>query len=125
MLRFEGAPGSYVQYTHARACSILRKSGATPEHLAPAGLDDSYSWETIKQLMEFWKTILKSHTLCEPFAIAKYAVSLVRNFNKYYIHIKILVDGEKKEGRLSMVFAVTVVSKGSFRLLGIQAPVEI
>lgn len=124
MLRFEGATGPYVQYTHARACSILRKSGATPENLAAAGLNDPYSWEIIKQLMEFPETILKSHKLCEPSAIAKYAVSLAQDFNKYYSHIKILEDDEEKEGRLAMVFAVTVVLKESLRLLGIHAPDE-
>lgn len=124
MLRFEGATGPYVQYTHARACSILRKSGATPENLAAAGLNDPYSWGIIKQLMEFPETILKSHKLCEPSAIAKYAVSLAQDFNKYYSHIKILEDDEEKEGRLAMVFAVTVVLKESLRLLGIHAPDE-
>lgn len=124
MLRFEGATGPYVQYTHARACSILRKSGATPENLAAAGLNDPYCWEIIKQLMEFPETILKSHKLCEPSAIAKYAVSLAQDFNKYYSHIKILEDDEEKEGRLAMVFAVTVVLKESLRLLGIHAPDE-
>lgn len=124
MLRFEGVTGPYVQYTHARACSILRKSGADKESLKPEGLEDPYSWEIIKQLMAFQDTVLKSCQQSEPSAIAKYAVDLAQDFNKYYSHVKVLEDGSQKEGRLALVLAVTIVLKESLRLLGVHAPDE-
>lgn len=124
MLRFEGATGPYVQYTHARACSILRKSGIAVDEITAVGLDDSYSWEIIKDLMAFPEMIKKSFEQSEPSVIAKYAIELAQDFNKYYSHVKVLAEDEQLEGRLALVFAVTVVLKESLRLLGIHAPVE-
>ena len=124
MLRFEGSTGPYVQYTHARGCSILRKSNIAPEHLTPTGLNDSYNWEVIKQLMAFPDTIKRSYDQKEPSVIAKYAIGLAQDFNKYYSQVKVLEDDSQKEGRLALVFAVTVVLKESLRLLGIHAPAE-
>ncbi|MCM3610775.1 arginine--tRNA ligase [Planococcus sp. MERTA32b] len=124
MLRFEGATGPYVQYTHARACSILRKSGMAVEDITAVGLDDSYSWEVIKDLIAFPEVILKSFEQSEPSVIARYAIELAQDFNKYYSHVKVLEDDGQLEGRLALVFAVTVVLKESLRLLGIQAPEE-
>ncbi|HSJ38358.1 MAG TPA: arginine--tRNA ligase [Planococcus sp. (in: firmicutes)] len=124
MLRFEGSTGPYVQYTHARGCSILRKSGIAPDQLTPTGLDDSYSWEIIKQLMSFQDAIKRSYEQKEPSVMAKYAIGLAQDFNKYYSQVKVLEDNSQKRGRLALVFAVTVVLKESLRLLGIHAPVE-
>ncbi|RLQ93041.1 arginine--tRNA ligase [Planomicrobium sp. Y74] len=124
MLRFEGTTGPYVQYTHARACSILRKSGMAEEEITAVGLDDSYSWEVIKDLMAFQETILKSFEQSEPSVIARYAIELAQDFNKYYSHVKVLEEDEQLNGRLALVFAVTVVLKESLRLLGIHAPDE-
>lgn len=124
MLRFEGATGPYVQYTHARGCSILRKSGIAADQLASIGLTGSYSWEVIKQLMNFHGVINRSFIEKEPSLLAKYAISLSQNFNKYYSHVKVLADDNKKEGRLALVFAVTIVLEECLRLLGIHAPKE-
>ncbi len=124
MLRFEGVTGPYVQYTHARACSILRKSGMAPDGLAPVGLEDVHSWEVIKDLLAFPETIHKSFEQSEPSVIARFAIELAQDFNKYYGHVKVLEDDKQLEGRLALVFAVTVVLKESLRLLGIHAPVE-
>ncbi len=124
MLRFEGATGPYVQYTHARACSILRKSGIAPDSLAPVGLNDNHSWEVIKDLMLFPEVILKSFHQNEPSVIAKYAIELAQDFNKYYSHVKVLEEDKEIDGRLAMVYSVTVVLKESLRLLGMQAPDE-
>ncbi|MFD1031031.1 arginine--tRNA ligase [Metaplanococcus flavidus] len=124
MLRFEGATGPYVQYTHARGCSILRKSGIAADKLMPTGLNDSYSWEIIKQLMNFQDTIKRSYEQKEPSVIAKYAISLAQDFNRYYSQVKVLEDDIQKEGRLALVFSVTIVLKESLRLLGVNTPSE-
>ncbi|MGM7636577.1 arginine--tRNA ligase [Bacillus sp. Hm123] len=122
MLKFEGTTGPYVQYTHARACSIMRKSEC--EINSPAGLNDDYSWAVIKLLMEFPAVIERSLQQYEPSQIAKYVIDLSQEFNKYYSHVKILVDDAEKESRLALVKAVTIVLAEGLRLLGIKAPVE-
>ncbi|MCH1626846.1 arginine--tRNA ligase [Fredinandcohnia quinoae] len=123
MLKFEGTTGPYVQYTHARACSILRKSGSG-ETLNPIGLTDAHSWSVIKLLMEFPTIIERSLSSYEPSQIAKYLLELSQEFNKYYSHVKILIEDEEMNTRLAVVKAVTTVLKEGLRLLGIKAPEE-
>ena len=124
MLRFEGSTGPYVQYTHARACSILRKAKPGKDSLNLAGLEDEFSWTVIKLLMEFPNVIGKSFHSNEPSQIAKYLIELSQEFNKYYSHIKILNEDEEQDSRLVLVQATTIVLKEGLRLLGVQAPKE-
>lgn len=126
MLSFEGETGPYVQYTHARIQSILKKANFTPNSQANTGyaLDDPDSWEIIKMLQNFGKAIQKSFEDYEPSIIAKYAIRLSQAFNKYYAHTRILEDTPKKEARLALSYATGVVLKESLRLLGVEAPEE-
>lgn len=123
MLKFEGTTGPYVQYTHARACSILRKAGMEVDPTVK-GLSDPHSWAVVKLLMEFPSVILKSMQHYEPSVIAKYVLDLSQEFNKYYSHVKILGDDPEQVDRLALVKAVTIVLKEGLRLLGIKAPQE-
>ncbi len=122
MLRFEGATGPYVQYTHARACSILSKSTIDFNQLNPMGLSDSYSWPIIKLLLAFPEIIEKSFHQTEPSQIAKHLILLAQEFNSYYSHVKILKEDDEQESRLALVQSVAIVLKEGLRLLGIQAP---
>nr|WP_255472882.1 arginine--tRNA ligase [Planomicrobium sp. CPCC 101079] len=124
MLKFEGTTGPYVQYTHARACSILRKSAKEIGTESSRGLADEASWPVAKLLMEFPVVIEKSFHENEPSAIAKYVIELAQEFNKYYAQVKILADDGEQESRLALVKAVTVVLAEGLRLLGIKAPDE-
>lgn len=120
MLRFEGATGPYVQYTHARACSILRKADNT--HGPVDGLEDAYSWQVVKRLLEFPDIIEKSFHYNEPSAIAKYLIELAQDFNKYYSQVKILQEDAELNSRLALVSSTAIVLKEGLRLLGIGAP---
>lgn len=120
MLRFEGATGPYVQYTHARACSILRKAGNA--HGPVDGLEDAYSWQVVKRLLEFPDIIEKSFHYNEPSAIAKYLIELAQDFNKYYSQVKILQEDAELNSRLALVSSTAIVLKEGLRLLGIGAP---
>ena len=120
MLRFEGATGPYVQYTYARACSILHKAGGY--HGAVEGLDDPFSWQVVKRLLEFPDIIEKSFHHNEPSAIAKYLIELAQDFNKYYGQAKILQVDAELGSRLALVSSTAIVLKEGLRLLGIGAP---
>ncbi|AST92692.1 arginine--tRNA ligase [Sutcliffiella cohnii] len=124
MLKFEGSTGPYVQYTHARACSILRKGSSFKEAAALTGLQDEHSWNVVKLLIEFPSVIEKSFINYEPSQVAKYVIDLAREFNKYYSHVKVLTEDEQIASRLALVQAVTIVLEEGLRLLGIQAPKE-
>ncbi|MFP3723196.1 arginine--tRNA ligase, partial [Niallia circulans] len=122
MLKFEGETGPYIQYTHARACSLLRKGNFFP----PANIDqlqwDQLSFPIVKLLMDFPTIVEKAIVQYDPSEVAKYVIDLAKTFNKYYAHVQILEENSGKEARLSLVYAVTLVLKEGLRLLGIAAP---
>lgn len=125
MLRFEGETGPYLQYTYARACSILRKGNG---YSKMDSLAYDYSWEkewkVTSLLMEFAPAIKRACENFDPSQVAKYIVDLAQAFNKYYAEVKILEENAAKESRLALVLAVTIVLKEGLRLLGIEAPEE-
>lgn len=124
MLKFEGETGPYVQYSHARACSILRKSTLLESESAMYALNDDVSWEVIKLLEDFPNIIEKSYKQLEPSVISKYIVDLSQAFNKYYGNTHILVEDAQLQARLALVKAVTITLQEGLRLLGIAAPKE-
>lgn len=124
MVSFEGETGPYVQYAHARIQSILRKANFKPDSTATYALDDSESWEIIKRIQDFPRTIKRAADQFEPSIIAKFAISLAQAFNKYYAHTRILDDSSERESRLALSYATAVVLKEALALLGVQAPNE-
>ncbi|BDI01605.1 arginyl-tRNA synthetase [Ligilactobacillus murinus] len=125
VVRFEGETGPYVQYSHARAMSILRKAGVTEIDPAKAyAVTDENAWETLRLLGEFPETVARAVAEYEPSVIAKYAIHLAKAFNKYYTHSKILVEDDQLEARLALVASVADVLKEALRLLGVAAPDE-
>ncbi|WP_125769997.1 arginine--tRNA ligase [Companilactobacillus furfuricola] len=125
VVRFEGETGPYVQYTNARALSILRKAGkndfADAKDLA---LADSEAWDTIKMLQEFPEIVSRAGAKYEPSVIAKYSLKLAKSFNQYYAHSKILTEDSGLNARLALVKSVSIVLQMSLALLGVKAPEE-
>ena len=125
MLRFEGETGPYVQYTYARACSILRKANWKVERAAQlSSASWEKEWKVVSMLTEFTNAIKRAYEQFDPSQIAKYIVDLAQAFNKYYGEVKILENGAQQQARLALVYSVTVVLKEGLRLLGIEAPEE-
>ncbi|MGM9924707.1 MAG: arginine--tRNA ligase [Bacillus sp. (in: firmicutes)] len=124
MLKFEGETGPYVQYSHTRACSILRKADNVALDEGSFALQDELSWEVVKLLQAFPATVEKAFRQLEPSVIAKYVIDLAQAFNKYYGHTHILVEDNELQARLALVKAVQIVLKEGLRLLGIAAPNE-
>jgi len=125
MLRFEGETGPYVQYTYARACSILRKATGNTE-LAATTYTNSWEkeWKVTSLLMEFSPAIKRACVNFDPSQVAKYIIDLAQAFNKYYAEVKILEESAEQQARLALVYSVTEVLKEGLRLLGLEAPVE-
>ncbi len=122
MLRFEGETGPYVQYTHARACSLLRKGDWQED--SKIDLHGEEEWAIIKELQEFPEVVRKACEKYDPSLVAKYAINLAQTFNKYYGEVRILAEDEQKNSRLTLVYCVTVVLEEALRLLGLGAPKE-
>src|SRR5699024_1815784 len=125
VVQFEGETGPYVQYTRARAMSILRKAGvSTFDASGTYALSDDYSWEVIKLLQEYPHTIKRAYDNFEPSIIAKHSLHLASAFNKFYANVRVLDEHEEKDARLALVYAVTEILKEDLRILGVQAPDE-
>lgn len=125
VVRFEGETGPYVQYTNARALSILRKANKTDfADAKDLALADSEAWDTIKMLQEFPEIVSRAGAKYEPSVIAKYSLKLAKSFNQYYAHSKILTEDSGLNARLALVKSVSIVLQMSLALLGVKAPEE-
>ncbi|MDO4912857.1 MAG: arginine--tRNA ligase [Lactobacillus sp.] len=122
VVRFEGDTGPYVQYTNARAQSILRKVGdVTSDSLA---LSDEWAFSVAKEISYFPQVVEKAAERFEPSVIAKYALSLAKKFNKYYANVRILDEDDQLGARIALVKAVSIVLTEALDLLGVKAPSE-
>ena len=128
MLNFDGETGPYVQYTHARACSVLKKAGYVENKESLTDIDysvltDDASVDVCKMLAGYSDKIKEAASRYEPSVIARYLVDLSQAFNKFYHDNVILTDDEKvRNARLAVVDAVRLVIKSGLEILGIKAP---
>jgi arginyl-tRNA synthetase len=123
MLRVEGETGPYVQYTHARACSILRKGNYQKVENIEM-LEGEEAWSVVTKLRQFPNAVERAATEYDPSQIAKFVLELSRAFNKYYGQVRILEENSCKQARLQLVMAVSIVLQEGLRLLGLHAPEE-
>ena len=126
VVRFEGDTGPYVQYTNARAQSVLRKAAAMGEKASDTdlALDDDWAFAVAKDLADFPRIVARASEKFEPSVIAKFALDLAKKFNKYYANMKILTKDDKIGARLTLVQATSIVLTEALRLLGVNAPKE-
>jgi len=123
-LSFEGETGPYVQYTHARACSVLRKVSFDPESKIDYSLlTDEVSKDVVRLLSKFNETVILAHKNYEPHTVARYAVELAQNFNHFYHDNAILVEDEAlKNARLALVHSTKIVLENALKLVCLKAP---
>ncbi|MBU3907250.1 MAG: arginine--tRNA ligase, partial [Nanoarchaeota archaeon] len=116
---FEGDTGPYLQYSYARASSILRKAKRKSNLKIKIDKLDEKEFELIKKLNEFPEVVLKSYQDMNPSHIANYSYQLAKLFNEFY-HVCPVINSEKQNFRLSLVEAFRIVLKNSLNLLGID-----
>ena len=129
VLNFEGETGPYVQYTHARAASVLRKAGEEAVKKARTGeFDASYissdnAYELVKLLYAFPEVIAEAGVKYEPSIVTRHIVDIAQAFNRFYHDEHVLVDNEdEKTAKLALVIAAKDTIKNGLGLLGIKAP---
>jgi arginyl-tRNA synthetase len=124
ILNFDGETGPYVQYTHARCSSVLRKSNKDMvSDFDESLLNSKEEFQLVKTLNLFPEKILHAMNELEPSIITRYLVDLAQDFNRFYHQHSILVEDQKlQEARLALVWATKFTLANGLQLIGLQAP---
>ena len=128
VLSFDGTTGPYVQYTYARAKSVLRKYGKKLQCEATdyQAITDDISFALIKTIGGYEKAVSSAAESYEPSVVARYLINLCSDFNKFYQECPILKEKneKKKEAKLQLVnITAKIISEGC-GLLGMECPEE-
>jgi arginyl-tRNA synthetase len=120
---FQGNTGPFIQYTHARICSILRKGGEIKTVSTDSDLAESEQ-ELIYLLGEYKATIAQAAGNFAPSVIANYAYDLAKTFNKFYNELSILSEENevKRNIRLTLAELTGKTIQHATSLLGIVSP---
>ncbi len=124
-IAFNGRTGPFVQYTHARIASLLRKAGETTIPTDYSALQESDEHSLLLALTEFGPTIQATAENHDPSKISAYLFELARAFNRFYNAHRILSDEvpePTKIARLALCKCTGIVIRKGLELLGIEAP---
>jgi arginyl-tRNA synthetase len=125
MLSFEGETGPYLQYTHARCCSVMRKAKKVPKKADLKFLSQPEETDVVKMLEKFPKIIEDAALHNKPHILANYLIALCQSFNNFYQkHTIISMENEFSDARIVLTDCVKTVLKTGIELLGIRAPKE-
>lgn len=130
VLNFEGETGPYVQYTHARAASVLRNAGKSAERVMSGESTSDMScvtgdtaYELIKLIYRFPEVVREAADKYEPSVITRHIIDIAQYFNRFYHDEHILVEDEaEKQAKLAVVYAAKQTIANGLALLGIEAP---
>jgi len=119
-------PVYYVQYAHARICSVLEQWGGDPAALASAdlaALSEPSELALMERVAQYPETIDSAAREFAPHAVAFYLRDLAADLHTWYNATRILVDDEAlKQARLALALAVRQVLANGLALLGVSAP---
>ena len=121
-------PVFYVQYAHARICSLLKKCAERGLHPAKLSVDFTTLQETetfllLKEIMEYPQWVVESAKSYEPHRMVVYLHNLAADFHLFYAKHRILdAPPEVAKARLGLALAVQTVIKNALGLLGVSAP---
>ena len=102
VLNFDGETGPYVQYTHARAASVLRRAGVSEERLAEISFDPQYissdsAYELERLMYAMPEVVREAGEKYEPSIVTRHLIDVAESFNRFYPDEHILVDNEGRE----------------------------
>ena len=123
---FNGNTGPFIQYTHARICSILRKATVPfgPEDIRADLVPSAKEIRLVKLLGLFPAKVAEAGNSLSPAVIANYSYELAKEFNQYYHDTPILreEDGKVLKFRLELIAVLARTLRSAMNLLGIQLP---
>ncbi len=124
VINFERNSAPYIQYSHARACSILRKAKKEIENPDYSLLTHNLEKELILMLARWPEIFIDAAENLKPHIVAEFANALADKFNSFYNALPVIKaePSELSEARLALTDAVRIVLRNSLNLIGIEAP---
>lgn len=121
---FDGETGPYVQYTYARAASVLRKTGITEVGEIDASLiTDETSVALLKEIDRFPEVVKTAAERLEPSVVSRYVMAVAQAFNRFYHENQCKVEDENlMKARVKLVIIAKQVIRDGLDLLGIECP---
>ena len=124
-LNFEGSSAPFVQYAHARACSILSKAEGWGRKFDAKHLSSSQEMDLTKMIASFPSVIATCAEDRKTHVLAGYAQDLAAQFNQFYRFVPVLKsEGAVRDARLALVEASMWTLRNSLNCLGLDAPEE-
>lgn len=127
MTSFEGDTGPYLQYAHARLCSITRKAGLTAQDLESADLSlltESHAVNLVRLLASWPDVVANTLKTLEPITVLSYLFKMTHMLSSSYDILKVIgSESEVKKSRMALYEAARQVLSNGMRLLGLD-PVE-
>ena len=123
-LNFDGNSGPYLQYVHARACSMLRKAGEFTHDTDPSKLTDPMEIKLVKVLSTYEEVLRAAGNGKRVHMLPAYGHELAVAFNQFYAAVSVLDAGPRKDARLTLVECTKTVLADVLDCLGMGAPEE-
>ncbi|KAL3471933.1 hypothetical protein BJX99DRAFT_236443 [Aspergillus californicus] len=124
MTSFEGDTGPYLQYAHARLCSIVRKAGLDVDELYSANLDlltETHAVDLVRQLSSWPDVVLNTTKTLEPTTILTYLFRMTHILSSGYDSLKVVgSEPEVKKARLALYQSARQVLYNGMRILGLS-----
>ncbi len=123
-LNFDGNSGPYLQYVHARACSMLRKAGEYSHDTDPSKLDDRFEVNLVKVLARYSEVLKAAGDGKRVHLLPAYGHDVAVAFNQFYASVSVLDSGPRRDARLTLVECARDVMADVLDCLGMGAPEE-
>ena len=123
-LNFDGNSGPFLQYSHTRACSMLRKAGEFKASANSSKLTDEYEIALIKVLSRFGSVIEEAAEEGRVHMIPAYGHEVASAFNQFYASVPVLSSDDERDERLTLVLCTRIVLRNVLTCLGMGAPEE-
>ena len=120
-LSFEGRSGPFLQYSYARASSVLRKGGvdAPPYPFQASHLTDPEERALIRVVARLPRVVAYASRTSHVHSVAAYAHDLADQFNRFYHAVPVLKSGAERESRIALVAGVRQTLGNVLDLLGV------